>query len=218
LSPTKSSKCIDFRLAAYYHNGRGYSGFICGGSLVSSKIIVTAAHCVQNKRDSEKKKAEEATFYIGKYNLESFNEPNYIQTGVTDLIVHSEWNINDNRFDADIAIAVLLRTIEFTKFVKPICLWTSTTSFVDLVGKKGIVVGWGKTEIKAVSTEKPLYNEIPVVTDSTCLRSNPAFSELTSDRTFCAGERSGKTGPCAGDSGETQNGKIVRILLQFFTF
>lgn len=86
--------------------------------------------------------------------------------------------------------------------MKPICLWTSTSSYDDLIGKKGVVAGWGKTEFDAVSTAQPNWASLPVVSESTCLRSNDAFSALTSSRTFCAGDRNGKTGPCLGDSGK----------------
>ena len=192
-----------FRLAAYYHNGRGESGFICGGSLISTKIIVTAAHCIWPKRDSVQKKPEEASFYLGKFNLDSLHgEKNYIMSGVTQFIIHPQWNSNDDRYDADIAVVVLVRTISFNKFIKPICLWTFSSSYEDLIGKKGIVAGWGKTETSAISTDRPKWTEIPVVSESTCLRSNNAFIQLTSPRTFCAGDNSGITAPCNGDSGK----------------
>lgn len=194
---------FQFRLAAYYHNGRTESLFICGGSLISTKLIVTAAHCVHPKDDSSIKKAEEATFYMGKHNLELLaGEQNYIMSPVTKFIIHPEWNFLDKIYDADISIAVLSRTIEFTKFIRPICIWTATNSFSDLIGKKGVVAGWGKTEYGVVSTAKPKWAEIPIVDQITCLRSNRAFSQLTSDRTFCAGDRTGTKGPCNGDSGK----------------
>lgn len=195
---------MTFRLAAYFYNGKDNSNFICGGSLVSTKLVVTAAHCVQNKKEALTRKAEEASFIIGKHNLESLidGEQNFIVSGATEFIVHPDWDFNDDRFDADIAIAVLLRTVTFSKFVKPICLWTSTTSYDDLVGKKGVVAGWGKTETKAVSTDEPKWTVISIVSQVTCLRSNPAFIRLTSDRTFCAGDLKDSSGPCTGDSGE----------------
>ena len=39
----------------------------------------------------------------------------------------------------------------------------------------------------------------------TCLRSDIAFSRITSDQTFCAGDTAGGSGPCNGDSGEEQS-------------
>lgn len=124
-----------------------------------------------------------------------------IVSGVSEFIVHSDWNYNAESYDADIAIAVLTRTVTFSKFVKPICLWTNTIGYNDLIGKNGFVAGWGKTEKDAVSTTLPQWTTIPVVSESTCLRSDNSFGALTSDRTFCAGDKTGKTGPCNGDSG-----------------
>lgn len=126
---------------------------------------------------------------------------NYV-SGVSEFIIHPDWNFSVESYDADIAIAVLSRTITFNKFVKPICLWTSTIGISDLIGKLGLVAGWGKTEKDAVSTPEPKWTQIPVVAETTCLRSDNSFSALTSERTFCAGDRTGKTGPCNGDSGE----------------
>src|SRR5690349_10870838 len=152
-----------------------------------------------------RRKAEEASFYIGKLNLEYLSgEKSYIVSSVKELVVHPDWDFNDDRYDADLAIAVLSRTISFTKFIKPICLPSNdVTSYEDLIGSRGIVAGWGRTEFDAIATERPKWIELAVVSESTCLRSNIAFSELTSDRTFCSGDND-KSGPCSGDSGESK--------------
>lgn len=163
---------------------------------------MTAAHCVHEKKDPMVKKSEEATFYIGKHNLESLNEEkNYILSGVAQFVLHPDWDYNDDRYDADIAIAILFRTISFSKFIKPICLWSASTSYNDIIGRSGVIAGFGKTEFQAISTSQPKWSEISVVSELTCLRSNDAFNPLTSSRTFCAGNRDGRTGPCSGDSG-----------------
>lgn len=116
---------------------------------------MTAAHCVQNKGDYTPKKAEEATSFLGKHDLHNWMESNFMQSGVVKFAIHSEWNPNDSKFDADIAIAVLLRTIDFNKFVQSICLWTFTEGYEDIVGKEGFVAGWGKTE----ATNCKFYNQ-----------------------------------------------------------
>lgn len=192
---------VSSRLAAFYHSS---SGFICGGSLISAKLVVTAAHCIQNKNEQVRRRAEDSTFYLGKHNLESLFEPNIVVAGVTDLIVHPNWNFNDDHFDADIAIAVLLNHVPFSKFIRPICIWTETSSYEDMIGHNGVVTGWGKTEFDAISTGAPRWTDLPVVSLVTCLQSNKAFNDLTSDRTFCAGKTSDMRGPCSGDSGESR--------------
>lgn len=209
-----------FRLAAFFFNDNTQNKFICGGSLVSRKVVVTAAHCVRNKGESENRKAEDSTFYFGKYNLESISgDPGSIVSGVTQLIVHPQWNSsNTDQYDSDIAIALLLRTVEFSKFIRPICIWTETKSYSDMVGKEGIVVGWGKTDLTAISTQRPMWTKLPVVKSLDCVRSDPTFSKLTSDSTFCAGDRTGTTGPCNGDSGMLINSfpfNNLDLLLKF---
>lgn len=124
-------------------------------------------------------------------------------TSVTELIVHPEWNFQSESYDADVAIAVLARTIPFNKFVRPICLWTETNSYEDLIGQQGVIAGWGKTEMSVVSTAEPRWAKLKVVDTITCVRSGDDFYKLISERTFCAGGgRNNKIGPCNGDSGK----------------
>lgn len=197
-----SNFSFTFRLVAYYHVGAVSVAFICGGSLISTKVIVTAAHCVQAKKEASLRRAEDSSFLLGKHDLKILDEKNYIWLGVSQLTVHSEWNYRDERYDADIAIAVLNKAVSFNKFVKPICLWTATTSYADMIGKQGVVAGWGKTEVTAITTAKPKWTRIPVVSEIDCIRSHTALAALTSSRTFCAGIKNGNNGPCNGDSGE----------------
>lgn len=207
-------------MAAYYHNGRSDSGFICGvdakknyqknikqtfffqGSLISSKIVVTAAHCVHEKAMTLKKKAEDALFYLGKYFIDTLaNEQNFIVSAVNQFEVHPQWKSYDEKYDADIAIAILTKTVQFNKFVQPICLWTATTNYEDLIGRSGVIAGWGKTETSAITSPELRWTEISVVSFQSCILSNTKFSLFVSGRTFCAGNRIDGNGPCNGDSG-----------------
>lgn len=189
-------------MAAYYHSG---IGFICGGSLISHKIILTAAHCVKYNFESTPRRPEDSTFFLGRHNLNAnFNsERGFVFARVTQFIIHPDWRKeNDQKFDADISIAVLEKEFRFTAYIQPICLWTQTTSYEDLVGRNGIVAGWGKTELIAEAFANPRWAKILVVESWSCVRSNTGFVSIMSDRTFCAGNRTQATGPCNGDSGE----------------
>jgi hypothetical protein len=125
-------------LAAIYHYQKR---FICGGSLVSNKIVITAAHCIWNKGDLVPLSPYELTVYLGKDKLHDLNEPHYISSDVYAIKNHHNWNPRDPRFDSDISAIVLTKTIQFTDYIKPICVWTSSVGHNDLRNKKGYVAG-----------------------------------------------------------------------------
>lgn len=138
---------------------------------------------------------------MGKHNLESKTERDSVGSSVAQFIVHPDWNAKSIRFDADIALTVLNKPLQFSTYIKPICIWTGTTSYADLIGKNGVVVGWGKTEFTALTSATPQWTVVPVVDEGTCIRSHKNFADFTSGRTFCAGVKNGNSGPCTGDSG-----------------
>ena len=178
-------------LAAYYHNDVGFSGYICGGSLVSSKVVITAAHCIHDKTDQIIRQPEQAQIFLGRHNLRSENERGYLFSGAIKFIMHHDWNPKVESYDGDIATIVLLRTITFTNLIQPICLWESTQTYADIIDHRGVVAGYGKTESSLSESNVPYWSELPVVDDRTCLDSNSAFLKITSRRTFCAGSRDG---------------------------
>lgn len=69
------------------------------------------------------------------------------------------------------------------------CLWNDDDgNLTNIVGKEGILAGWGKIE-DGQTNYVPNARKIamPVVSQKTCLDSNSRFKELVSDSTFCAG-------------------------------
>lgn len=47
--------------------------------------------------------------------------------------VHPEYNTSTS--DADISVIVLSEKIEFTRYIKPICLWQGKNDLRDIEGK-----------------------------------------------------------------------------------
>jgi Trypsin len=189
----KSSKKGQFPwLAAFFYNGGRRNGIVCGGSLVSSKVVITAAHCVHDKGDQAPKKASNSFFYLGKYDIKNLQESDYKQTATRELIVHPNWRPFLKNYDADIAAAVLAETIQFSNFIRPICLWAVSDSYNDMIDKQGTVAGWGVVGSSDEPSDIPYFTELKVVDERTCTESNRAFEQLISYRTFCAGSDDGR--------------------------
>lgn len=75
-------------LVAHFHQKRRY---ICSGSLVSQKIVVTAAHCIWNKGDPEPISEYDSNYYLGKYKLNEI-EDDLITSDVQKFITHPKWD------------------------------------------------------------------------------------------------------------------------------
>lgn len=125
------------------------------------------------------------------------------------VVIHPDYRTQSELY-SDIAVGKLSETLVFSEFIQPACLWTGAAEQSLIVGRNGVIVGWGLDE-SGMQTAEPKRVEVPIVSDQKCLRSHDGFGKITSDRTFCAGWRNGSEGPCAGDSGSglmlNQDGK-----------
>jgi len=183
---------------------------------LSAKIVVTAAHCIQNKEETIAKVTREAALHLGRYDINVPVESGAMRSDVEAFIMHPDWNPRERVYVADIAVAVLRRVIDFSLLIRPICLWTSTRSYEDLINQRGTIAGWGKTEHGELSSQ-PFYAEIGIVSEVDCLRSNVGFYKVTSATggAFCAGgTKSGSnSNACMGDSG---TGLIVKSSNRYY--
>lgn len=183
--------------------------YICGGTLVSRRFAITAAHCVTRNRSNRVVNKNTLTVYLGKHNLRTSVEGVQIRL-VSEIFVHDMYNASS--FSRDVGILQLREAVQYTDWVRPACLWPEDQ--VDLtfvIGKRGSVVGWGFDD-KGVATEELSLVEMPVVDQETCIRSySDFFARFTSEFTFCAGYKNGvpdsqsgnrkSTSVCNGDSG-----------------
>ena len=118
----------------------------------------------------------------------------------TALEVTPHPNYKQGSGHCDVAVIKLNEEVSFKTTVRPICLWTGDTNLKHITGSKGVVAGWGKSEEVQNVVAVPRKVDMPVVSQETCLRSHADFKNLTSEMTFCAGNKDG-SGPCSEDSG-----------------
>ncbi|KAJ0173207.1 hypothetical protein K1T71_011383 [Dendrolimus kikuchii] len=171
--------------------------FICGASLVSDQHVVTAAHC-QQIRD-QKTEVEEFLVTVGAFDLDDLADNEAQSYYVKHATPHNDYD--PFTYKNDIMVMTLKRKVVYTDYIIPICLWSE--EYADLskiVGRNGVIAGWGRNEDGTSGSGKPRKAKIPIVSTEECRRSHKDFIKLTSDRTICAGDRN-RISPCDGDSG-----------------
>lgn len=161
-------------------------------------FIFLAAHCFQNKGIQKKISPEFVVALLGKFDLDVPNESGSQTSLIWDIILHPDWNFNEEKFDADISIAVLTEATQLTNRIHPACLPLPN---YEEFNAEGTVVGWGKSNSFSHYDSKPNKLVVPAVNSSHCYTTFYRLGSVSSDRLFCGGYDNQGKAPCLGDSG-----------------
>ncbi|XP_054733566.1 venom serine protease Bi-VSP-like [Anastrepha obliqua] len=194
----KASKISDWPWTALlaYPELSSESPFKCGGALVSSRHVVTAAHCIRNDLSYVR---------LGEYDLSTDAETRHEDIRVAQKERHPNYRTANGR--NDIGIIWLERDVQFSNTIKPICLPSSpqlrSKSYINY---NPFVVGWGKTMEGGASSNVLQELQIPILDNNVCRDSYRRMNRLVTEDQFdagviCAGVLSGGKDTCQGDSG-----------------
>ncbi|KAK9892388.1 hypothetical protein WA026_019840 [Henosepilachna vigintioctopunctata] len=172
--------------------------YICAASLISSRFLITAAHCVTKRNSEIPVRPEHLLVYLGKYFLRRWSNAALQERQIQDIFVHEYYDHMSTK--NNIALLKLVKPVKSTQYVRPVCLWKGDSNLQNIIGESGVVIGWGFNE-HGIITNKLIKTYMPVVPRETCIRSYPEFfTHFTSNNSFCA-RFSNDTSICTGDSG-----------------
>lgn len=121
---------VSIRLGGKHH---------CGGVIINSRWILTAAHCLKRGSPSD------FTVRVGEFNI--FQRDSHSRDYSLERIVLHDSYRGASRVGStnhsDIGLMKTAETIDFNEYASPICIPHSDRG-EKFAGEDGVVVGWGK--------------------------------------------------------------------------
>jgi len=154
----------------------------CGGTLISDRHVMTAAHCTAGSSASSIK------VLLGEHYT---NDGQYNRVALSAITDHPGYN--SNNMDNDFSILTLAEPVTLSGSIRPACLpWDTSKTYA---GEKVTVTGWGTLTSGGNQPTSLQEVDVTVTTNAVC---NQAYG-IISDNMICAAD-SGKDS-CQGDSG-----------------
>ncbi|KAI5710572.1 hypothetical protein M8J75_009812 [Diaphorina citri] len=175
-------------VVAIFNSGKQF----CGGSLIDTQHVLTAAHCVAHMNSWDVAKL---SVNLGDHNIKQKNEVKHVERKVKRLVRHKAFDMRT--LYNDVAILTLDKPVKYSDTIRAICLPRGRASYE---GKIATVIGWGSLRESGPQPAVLQKVNIPVWTNADCkARYGPAAPGGIVDHFLCAGRATKDS--CTGDSG-----------------
>uniref|UniRef100_A0A182I755 Peptidase S1 domain-containing protein n=2 Tax=Anopheles arabiensis TaxID=7173 RepID=A0A182I755_ANOAR len=176
-----------------YYNAYPTIDYLCGGSLITWKFVLTAAHC-----SADGNNIRPDTVRLGDTNLASFYDDKYAQQiPIARFIKHPQYRCSRKYYD--IAVVELGQSVMTNTAICVACLWREQ----DAPGGLMDAVGFGATEFAGSRSSTLQKVKLQTLNKTICAKRLPAMrSEMPEglrDDQLCA--HSATMDMCEGDSG-----------------
>lgn len=161
-----------------------WGSFQCGGSIISRRVVLTAAHCLEREKQPRK-----YSIIYGQTDIQGVTN-NILQ--VESFMMHPHYN-NIN-MDYDIGLLFLVESIPIGESAQCIKLAVNKPR----LGSRASIVGWGETQTGARGRLHAVF--VYTITRLRCLILYKNKWRIT-PRMLCAGVPQGGKDACQGDSG-----------------
>nr|CAH0107898.1 unnamed protein product [Daphnia galeata] len=176
----------------------GVNGVFCGGSLISTTRVLTAARCIEKLSLRAIKTLTVSLGMNNQGNQQDVKNPHDAQgtRRVTRAVFHKDYNAKTN-FN-DVAILTIDPPVIYTKDISPVCLPRASVTAVDrYADKDAVAMGWGISELGGRQSLPLLQTVFQIFSNERCQTLGEDYSSL--NQQLCAG--SVGTDICKNDYG-----------------
>ena len=131
----------------------------CGGSLISSLHVITAAHCTRGHS------AASVQVRVGEHDHTNSGADVY---NVAAIDHHPGFQYEAKVYD--FSLLTLAAPVSFSSKAAPICLPASLDT--DYVGELATIIGWGNTEAQGSPSQVLMEANLTVVSNTECAASH----------------------------------------------